>query len=223
MILCIDNYDSFVHNLCRYLQQLGQQVAVRRNDEISSQGIRSMRPDAIVISPGPCAPDQAGQTLNVIKEYCREIPILGVCLGHQAIGQAFGGRVSRAPFPMHGCSSLVYHRGGFPFASVPSPFSACRYHSLIVERATLPDCLEITAETAEGLIMGLKHREYPVVGLQFHPESILTQFGYQLLANFLAGIGLEVLSEIPTCGPQIIERNTEPTEQMDNPRLPITF
>lgn len=185
MILVIDNYDSFTYNLVQYLGELGEEVTVRRNDEIDLAGIEALQPDHILISPGPCTPNEAGITLDLIERFKGVIPIFGVCLGHQAIGQAFGGKVIRAERLMHGKTSPIYHHGESVFAGLPSPFTATRYHSLIVERESLPDCLEITAETAEGEIMGLRHKEYAVEGVQFHPESIITQHGHQILRNFL--------------------------------------
>ncbi|MUG88441.1 aminodeoxychorismate/anthranilate synthase component II [Paenibacillus timonensis] len=185
MILVIDNYDSFTYNLVQYLGELGEEVAVRRNDEIDLAGIEALQPDHILISPGPCTPNEAGITLDLIERFKGVIPIFGVCLGHQAIGQAFGGNVIRAERLMHGKTSPIHHQGESVFAGLPSPFTATRYHSLIVERESLPDCLEITAETAEGEIMGLRHKEYAVEGVQFHPESIITQHGHQILRNFL--------------------------------------
>ncbi|WP_068784375.1 aminodeoxychorismate/anthranilate synthase component II [Paenibacillus phocaensis] len=185
MILVIDNYDSFTYNLVQYLGELGEEVTVRRNDEIDLAGIEALQPDHILISPGPCTPNEAGITLDLIDHFKGVIPIFGVCLGHQAIGQAFGGNVIRAERLMHGKTSPIYHQGESVFAGLPSPFTATRYHSLIVERESLPDCLEITAETAEGEIMGLRHKAYAVEGVQFHPESIITQHGHQILRNFL--------------------------------------
>lgn len=186
MILVIDNYDSFTYNLVQYLGELGEQVEVRRNDEIDLAGIEQMKPDHILISPGPCTPNEAGISLALIDRFKGQIPILGVCLGHQSIGQAFGGDVVRADKLMHGKTSAIKHDGRTIFAGVPSPFTATRYHSLIVKRETLPDALEISAETDEGEIMGLRHREYVVEGVQFHPESIMTEDGMTLLRNFLA-------------------------------------
>lgn len=185
MILVIDNYDSFTYNLVQYLGELGEEVIVRRNDEIDLAGIEELKPDHILISPGPCTPNEAGITISVIERFKGVIPIFGVCLGHQAIGQAFGGKVIRAERLMHGKTSPILHQGDSVFAGLPSPFTATRYHSLIVERESLPDCLEITAETAEGEIMGLRHKEYAVEGVQFHPESIITDHGHQMLRNFL--------------------------------------
>lgn len=185
MILVIDNYDSFTYNLVQYLGELGEQVTVRRNDEIDLAGIEAMKPDHILISPGPCTPNEAGISLSLIKHFQGKIPILGVCLGHQSIGQVFGGDVIRAERLMHGKTSAIYHDGKGVFQGLPSPFTATRYHSLIVKKETLPDCLEISAQTAEGEIMGLRHKEYPIEGVQFHPESIITDHGHQILRNFL--------------------------------------
>ncbi|MHA0857637.1 aminodeoxychorismate/anthranilate synthase component II [Paenibacillus sp. CMAA1364] len=185
MILVLDNYDSFTYNLVQYLGELGQEVKVYRNDEIDIAGIRELAPDYILLSPGPCTPNEAGISLETIEHFKGIIPIFGVCLGHQAIGQAFGGKVIRAERLMHGKTSPILHGGTSVFAGLPSPFTATRYHSLIVERESLPDCLEITAETEEGEIMGLRHKEYAIEGVQFHPESIITDHGLQILRNFL--------------------------------------
>ncbi len=185
MLLLIDNYDSFTYNLYQYLCELGAEVAVHRNDQVTLAEIEAMQPTAIVISPGPCTPNEAGLSCQIIATFGTHIPTLGVCLGHQAIGQVYGGKVIRAPEPMHGKTSLVYHQNQGIFHDLPIPFAANRYHSLIVERTTLPPALEITAETADGLIMGLRHRTYPVEGVQFHPESIMTPLGKNILQNFL--------------------------------------
>jgi para-aminobenzoate synthetase component II len=185
MILVIDNYDSFTYNLVQYLGELGEEVQVRRNDEIGLEEIAALKPDHILISPGPCTPNEAGVSLALIERFKGEIPILGVCLGHQSIGQAFGGDVIRAERLMHGKTSQIHHDGKGLFRDLPNPFTATRYHSLIVKRETLPDCLEITAWTDEGEIMGLRHKEYAIEGVQFHPESIITQNGHKMLANFL--------------------------------------
>lgn len=187
MILLLDNYDSFTFNLYQHLGELGAEMVVARNDKTTLDEIEAMRPelDRIVISPGPCTPNEAGISVPLIRRFAGRIPILGVCLGHQAIGAAFGGRVVRAPKIMHGKTSEIHHRGVGIFAGLPNPFVATRYHSLIVERSTLPPVLEVTAETADGTIMGLRHREFDVEGVQFHPESILTPVGKDLLANFL--------------------------------------
>lgn len=184
-ILVIDNYDSFVHNLARYFRQLGQATEVRRNDDISVAQIRALAPDVILISPGPGAPQDAGVSLAVVSELTGEIPILGVCLGHQAIVEGLGGHVIRSGGPMHGRSSSVNHLETPLFDKINTPFTVGRYHSLIADKMTLPDCLRVTASDAGGTIMAVEHRSAIVVGVQFHPESVLTQFGYQLLANFL--------------------------------------
>ncbi len=186
MLLLLDNYDSFTYNLYQYLCELGAGVVVRRNDQTTLEEIESLAPAGIVISPGPCTPDEAGVCNEVIRSFGPRLPILGVCLGHQCLGQVYGGRVVRAPIPMHGKISRIQHQGAGVLAGLPQPFDAVRYHSLIVERATLPADLEITAETEDGLIMGLRHRMYPVEGVQFHPESMLTHPGKDLLRNFLA-------------------------------------
>lgn len=185
VILVIDNYDSFTYNLVQYLGELGAEPVVRRNDQTSVEEIERMAPERIVISPGPKTPSEAGICLEVIRRLSGRMPILGVCLGHQAIGQAFGGRVVRAPEIMHGKTSLITHDGRTLFAGLPNPFPATRYHSLIVEQSSLPDCLEISARSPNDLIMGLRHKEMKVEGVQFHPESVLTDAGKQLLANFL--------------------------------------
>jgi anthranilate synthase component 2 len=185
MILMIDNFDSFTYNLVQYLGELGADVKVLRNNALSADDIEKMKPARIVVSPGPCTPNEAGVSLEAIRRFAGAIPILGVCLGHQAIGQAFGGRVVRAQKVMHGKLSTVRHDGKGLFAGLPARFTATRYHSLAVERASLPDCLEVTAESEEGEIMGLRHRTLPVEGVQFHPESILTEQGHALLGNFL--------------------------------------
>jgi anthranilate synthase/aminodeoxychorismate synthase-like glutamine amidotransferase len=185
MILMIDNYDSFTYNLVQYLGELGAGIEVRRNDQTTLEEIERMAPERIVISPGPKTPTEAGICLELIQKFTGRMPILGVCLGHQAIGQAFGGKVVRAPAIMHGKTSEIHHDGKTIFAGLPNPFPATRYHSLIVERASLPACLEVSATSPDGLIMGLRHKEMKVEGVQFHPESVLTAVGKQLLANFL--------------------------------------
>ena len=186
MILLIDNYDSFTFNLVHFLGDLGAECDVRRNDALSVAEAMASEPEAIVLSPGPCAPEQAGICLDLIAAAAGRIPVLGVCLGHQAIGQAFGGEVVRAPVPMHGKVSPISHRGSDVFEGLPSPFSVTRYHSLIVKPETMPAALEPTAWTADGIVMGLRHRTMPVFGVQFHPESIASEHGHALLANFLA-------------------------------------
>ena len=190
MLLMIDNYDSFTYNLVQYFGELGEEVQVYRNDQITPDDIAALQPARIVLSPGPCTPSEAGVSLATIERFAGRMPILGVCLGHQSIGQAFGGRIIRAREVMHGKTSLVYHRDQGVFAGLPNPFTVVRYHSLVIERDSLPDCLEITAwtQTADGdcdEIMGVRHREWPVEGVQFHPESILTEHGHALLHNFL--------------------------------------
>ena len=187
MILLIDNYDSFTYNLVQYFGELGADVHVHRNDALTLEQIAAWEPSAIVISPGPCTPSEAGVSVPLIQRFAGKIPILGVCLGHQAIGQAFGGRIVRAERVMHGKVSPVTHDGKGVFADVPSPFTATRYHSLAIERTTMPSCLEITATADDGEVMGVRHREWPVEGVQFHPEAILTEHGHALLRNFLEG------------------------------------
>jgi anthranilate synthase/aminodeoxychorismate synthase-like glutamine amidotransferase len=187
MLLVIDNYDSFTFNLVQYLAELGQEVRVVRNDELTVEEIAGLAPARIVISPGPCTPNEAGVSLAVVRELAGKIPILGVCLGHQAIGQAFGGNVVRAREVVHGKTSRIFHDEAGVFRGLPNPFEATRYHSLVVERASLPDCLEITAKTWDEEIMGLRHKTLPVEGVQFHPESFLTLVGKDLLRNFLTG------------------------------------
>jgi anthranilate synthase component 2 len=190
MFLLIDNYDSFTYNLFHFLGELGAELVVRRNDAVTPDEVLAMGPQGIILSPGPCEPAQAGICLDLIRAAAGRVPLLGVCLGHQAIGQAFGGKVVRAPLPMHGKISQVHHRGAGLFAGLPNPFKATRYHSLIVDRASLPACLEITAETEDGIIMGLAHHEHAIHGVQFHPESIASEHGHRLLANFLRHAGL---------------------------------
>ncbi len=185
MLLMIDNYDSFTYNLVQYFGELGEDVRVFRNDQITLDEIEAMHPDHICISPGPCSPAEAGVSVAVIKHFAGRIPILGVCLGHQSIGAAFGGKIVRAKEIMHGKTSLVSHRGTDVFRGLPSPFTVIRYHSLAIERASLPDCLEVTAETADGEIMGVRHKTLPIYGVQFHPESILSEHGHDMLRNFL--------------------------------------
>ena len=187
MLLLIDNYDSFTWNLVHYLGELGAEVDVRRNDALDVQAAMALRPAGIVLSPGPCTPTEAGICLSMVTAAVETgTPLLGVCLGHQSIGQALGGRVIRAPEIVHGKTDAIHHHGQGVFAGLPSPFAATRYHSLIVERESLPDCLEITAETEDGIIMGLQHRSLPVHGVQFHPESIASEHGHRLLGNFLS-------------------------------------
>ena len=187
MLLMIDNYDSFTYNLVQYLGELGEDVVVRRNDELTLDEIGAMKPARIVVSPGPCTPNEAGISVPLIERFAGKIPLLGVCLGHQSIGQAFGGRIVHAQRSCTGRSSAISHSGQGVFRNLPNPFQATRYHSLVIERETLPDCLEITAWTDDGEIMGVRHKTLPVEGVQFHPESILTEHGHDLLRNFLEG------------------------------------
>ena len=219
MILLIDNFDSFVHNLARYFERLGQRTIVVRNDAIDMHGVRDMNPDAVVLSPGPCTQQEAGCSLEIVRRFAGKLPILGVCLGHQAIGEALGGRVVRASQPMHGRASEVFHDGSGVFSGLPNPLLVGRYHSLVVEEASLPPDLAVTAWTADGTIMALKHRRWPVVGLQFHPESILTDCGYDLLAWFLQLAGLPVPQPLPTIG---LERPLA-VSGFAAPARPVTF
>jgi anthranilate synthase component 2 len=185
LLLLLDNYDSFTYNLYHYVGELGAEVVVHRNDALSVEELMALEPSAIIISPGPCDPDKAGVSLDLVRAAAPVCPILGVCLGHQTIAQAFGGKIVRAPAIMHGKTSAILHEQSGVFADIPSPFTATRYHSLIAEPDTLPDCLEVTARTDDGTIMGLKHRDLPIFGVQFHPESIETNHGHRLLQNFL--------------------------------------
>jgi anthranilate synthase/aminodeoxychorismate synthase-like glutamine amidotransferase len=188
-VLVIDNYDSFVYNLVQYLGELGAEPIVHRHDAVSLDAMRALEPDAVLVSPGPGRPSDAGLSNVAIREFGeRGVPVLGVCLGHQCIGELYGGSVIRAPHVMHGKTSEIRHTGEGVFRGLPSPLTATRYHSLVVERSSMPDVLELTAESEDGLIMGLRHREFPIEGVQFHPESILTDAGHQLLANFLEGV-----------------------------------
>lgn len=186
MLLMIDNYDSFTYNLVQYFGELGEAVEVFRNDEITLERIKALNAQRIVISPGPCTPNEAGVSLSLLKEYGGQVPTLGVCLGHQSIGQAFGGKIVHAKQIMHGKTSPIHHHNMGVFQGLPNPFTATRYHSLVIERESLPDCLEITAWTEDGEIMGVRHKSLPIEGVQFHPESILSEHGHQLLRNFLA-------------------------------------
>jgi len=187
MLLMIDNYDSFTYNLVQYLGELGEDVKVYRNDEITLDGVGKLRPARIVISPGPCTPNEAGVSVPLIKEFAGQVPILGVCLGHQSIGQAFGGKIVHAKQLMHGKTSAIHHDGRGVFRGLPDAYTATRYHSLVIERASLPACLEVTAWTDDGEIMGVRHKDLAIEGVQFHPESILTEHGHALLKNFLQG------------------------------------
>jgi len=185
MILMIDNYDSFTYNLVQYLGEMGEELQVYRNDKVTVDEMEPLKPGRIVISPGPCTPKEAGVSVDAIKHFAGKVPILGVCLGHQSIGYAFGGEIVRAGRLMHGKTSMIQHDGKGVFSGLPNPFEATRYHSLVIERSTMPSCLEITAETDIGEVMGVRHKEFPIEGVQFHPESILTDCGKDLLRNFL--------------------------------------
>ncbi|HZN35422.1 MAG TPA: aminodeoxychorismate/anthranilate synthase component II [Pirellulaceae bacterium] len=219
MLLLIDNYDSFVHNLARYLRRLGCETQVVRNDALTPDQIARLRPAAIVLSPGPCTPNEAGHSLEIVKQLAGTIPMLGVCLGHQTIGSALGARIVRAPAPMHGRTSQVEHGGEGLFADLPSPLTVGRYHSLVVDRQTLPDELVVTAQTADGVVMALAHTRWPVFGVQFHPESILTEGGYTILANFLRLAGIAELAELPRMESEL-PRASEPSQV---PSQPVTF
>jgi anthranilate synthase component 2 len=220
MILLVDNYDSFVFNLARYFERLGHGTRAVRNDAIDAEEVARLSPAAVVLSPGPCTPNEAGCSMEIVRRLSGKLPILGVCLGHQAIGAAFGGRVVRADQPMHGRASQVFHQGQSVLRGLPNPITACRYHSLVVERASLPDCLEVTAWTGDGTIMAIAHRRWPVVGVQFHPESILTDAGYELLANFLRLAGLGVAGGVPRIDSERVDpvRRAAPL-----PQAPVTF
>jgi anthranilate synthase component 2 len=196
MILMIDNYDSFTYNIVQYFYDLGQEVVVKRNDEITIEDIKNMEGiDAIVISPGPCTPTEAGISVDVIKNFKEIYPILGVCLGHQSIGQAFGAKIVKAKCLMHGKTSKIYHNEKGLFEGIPSPFNAVRYHSLVIDESTLPEDIEITARSDDGEIMAIEHKKYPIWGVQFHPESILTEYGHKLLENFLKMSKKEIIKE----------------------------
>jgi anthranilate synthase/aminodeoxychorismate synthase-like glutamine amidotransferase len=204
VILLIDNYDSFVHNLARHVQRLGQDTLVLRNDAVDAEAIGRLRPAAVVLSPGPCTPATAGCSLDVVRRWYDRLPMLGVCLGHQAIAQALGGRVVRAPTPFHGRASPVLHIGDGVFAGLPSPMAVGRYHSLVVDPTCVGTDLVVAANTPDGVVMALAHRRYPVVGVQFHPESILTEHGYRLLANFLCMAGLAVPATLPSHADEVL-------------------
>ena len=219
MILLIDNYDSFVHNLARYLQRLGQETLVVRNDQISPAQALRLNPAAIVLSPGPCTPTQAGASLAIVRELAGKLPMLGVCLGHQTIAAAFGAKVIRASEPMHGRSTTIEHAREKIFADIPSPLQVGRYHSLIVDEHTLPAELEVTAKTPGGIIMALAHRHWPIFGVQFHPESILTEGGYTLLANFLNLAGVKSVS----AAPQLDQERPQSAVPPALPDRPVTF
>jgi len=220
MILLIDNYDSFVFNLARYFERLGQSTHVVRNDALDVAQIRALSPAAIVLSPGPCTPREAGCSLDVVRELHTVLPILGICLGHQTIGAALGAQVVRAPEPVHGRPWRVEHDELGVFAGLPNPLTAGRYHSLVVEEASLPADLRVTARTPEGVIMALAHRRFPLVGFQFHPESVLTEWGYALLAGFLREAGVPVSGELPTWRS---ERREAPSANLPHWPSPVTF
>lgn len=221
MILVVDNFDSFVYNLARYLHRLGQETVVIRNDAIDVAQARAMRPQAIVLSPGPCTPREAGCSLDLVRELSGEIPMLGVCLGHQIIGEACGGRVVRAPQPMHGRTSTIKHDQQGLFAGLPPALTVSRYHSLMVEEATLPSSLKVTARTADGVVMAIAHRDWPLYGVQFHPEAILTEGGFALLSNFLRLAG----GSLPACLPNVAEERPASSDcwQPAPNRPPPTF
>ncbi len=220
MILLVDNYDSFVFNLARYFERLGQSTVVVRNDAVTIEGIAAQGPDAIVLSPGPCTPQEAGGSIEIVRHFASSVPILGICLGHQAIGAALGGRVVRAAEPVHGRTSPIHHNEQGVFAGLPNPLVASRYHSLAVERASLPESLQVTAWTADQEVMAVAHRDWPVVGVQFHPESILTDVGYRLLAGFLRLASLPVPAALPTIDDERVEPAPPPTAV---PARPVTF
>ncbi len=221
MILLVDNYDSFAHNLARYLRLLGQETLVVRNDAVDCTPIDQGEISAIVISPGPCSPDEAGCSLELIERYHSRLPMLGICLGHQAIAQALGAKIVRSSSPMHGRSSRIFHDGLCEFQGLPSPCSVGRYHSLIVEPDTVPDCLVVSARTEDGTVMAVRHRELPIFGWQFHPESILTEVGFELLANFLGAANLEAAAT-PDFASE--KRVADDRADVDTwPERPVTF
>jgi anthranilate synthase component II len=219
VILLIDNYDSFVHNLARYFRRLGHETRLVRNDEITGEEVLAMKPAAIVLSPGPCTPSEAGCSIDVVQQAAGSVPILGVCLGHQAIGAALGARIVRAREPMHGRASMVQHDGKGIFAGLPSPLTVGRYHSLVVEEESLPAELEVTARTFDGVVMGLAHREWPVFGVQFHPESVLTDGGYLILQNFLRLAGIAESRNLPDMN----DERPEAVALAPLPLAPVTF
>lgn len=220
MILLIDNYDSFAHNLARYFRRLGSEVTCVRNDAIDVAQIARLQPELIIMSPGPCTPNETGCCLAVMRDLGERFAMLGVCLGHQVIVQGWGGEIVRADEPVHGRASAIYHDGQHDFAHVPNPFVAGRYHSLVARRSSLPDSLSVTAWTEDGMVMAVRHRDLPIVGWQFHPESILTDHGYLLLANLLAYMGINLPNNVPTIESEraLVERRPVPI-----PRRPVTF
>lgn len=221
MILLIDNYDSFVHNLARYFRRLGQETAILRNDVVTAADVRGLSPQAIVVSPGPCTPSEAGHSVEIIRDVYERIPILGVCLGHQAIAAAIGGKIVRANEPVHGRTSAVIHEGAGLFQGLPSPLTVCRYHSLVVEESSLPSELVVTGRTSDGTIMALQHEAYPIFGLQFHAEATLTQHGFRLLGNFLQLAGINVDSEIESIAAS--EFSHARMTDVELPARPVTF
>ncbi len=220
MIVLIDNYDSFAHNLARYLVRLGEYVVVARNDRVDVTAIRELQPDAIVISPGPRTPADAGCSLEIVRRLGGQVPMLGVCLGHQAIAAAFGGVIVRAPMPVHGQASWIHHDARGVFQGLPNPLQACRYHSLVVEGNSLPDELQVTAKTNDGIVMGIQHRQLPLVGLQFHPESVLTEQGYAILGNFLGLAGIKTRTPLPSFAKEML---VKPCDDRELPDSPVTF
>ncbi|MDP7204767.1 MAG: aminodeoxychorismate/anthranilate synthase component II [Pirellulaceae bacterium] len=219
MILLIDNYDSFVHNLARYFNQLGQQTVVLRNDAVTLEMVHQLAPDAVVLSPGPCTPDQAGISLDLVRQLSSQLPMLGICLGHQVIAQALGGSIIQASQPVHGQSSPVRHDGKGVFRDLPNPLTVCRYHSLVVDRPSIPASLQVSCWLDDDTVMGIRHRELPLVGVQFHPESVLTEGGYQLLAQFLELAGLAATSPIPL----LESEQPSSTEKAGQAERPVTF
>jgi len=219
LIVLIDNYDSFVHNLARYFERLGQPTMVVRNDAVDSAAIEAINPGAIVLSPGPCTPAEAGSSLAVVRHFAGRVPILGVCLGHQTIAAALGGRIVRAREPLHGRASAITHNGRGVFAGLPNPLTVGRYHSLVVDESSLPPELAVTARADDGTVMAIEHTRWPIVGVQFHPESILTQGGYELLSAFLQQAGLPTIAPLPTMD----RERPEPPPAALLPREPVTF
>jgi anthranilate synthase/aminodeoxychorismate synthase-like glutamine amidotransferase len=219
VILLIDNYDSFVHNLARYFRRLGHETRLIRSDAVTAEEALALKPEAIVLSPGPCTPNEAGCSVDLVRRGAGKVPILGVCLGHQAIGAAFGAQVVLAPEPMHGRASAIRHAGEGIFAGLPSPLTVGRYHSLVVGGESLPAELEVTARGTDGVVMGLAHRKWPVVGVQFHPESVLTEGGYAMLANFLRLAGLDSPAQLP----EVEQERPKATAPISIPGAPVTF